>query len=159
MHNRLMHRRDQFSERQLIALGIGALVLHGSGSTAWAAYVPQSEVPVPNALTETLFAIAVAVAIGLYALRCWWRSIYGLIEIIAATFIIYLSIVPAKQPGSSICNGNALFGLGCGLQSVLIVLAGIYVFVRGLDNMEPRRLWSPVRASWQQYRAASRKTS
>jgi hypothetical protein len=63
-----------------------------------------------------------------------------LIELIAAVFIIYFSIAPAKQSAATICNGKALWGLGCYFQSFLITLAGIYIFVRALDNMQARRL-------------------
>jgi hypothetical protein len=67
--------------------------------------------------------------------------------IIVATFIIYFTIAPAKQPVSIGCNANVLFGWGCLLQSDLVLLAGIYVFVRGLDNMKARRLWCRLQQS------------
>jgi hypothetical protein len=84
-----------FSERGLMfVLGLGAAVLHGFSSTSWAAYwgTPPE---VPDALPWTLLAIVGA--FGLYALRCWRPVIYGLVEIIAAVFIIYFSIAPAQQ--------------------------------------------------------------
>jgi hypothetical protein len=72
---------------------------------------------------------------------------------IAAVFIIYLSIAPAKQSAMTVCIGKALWGLGCDFQSFLIILAGIYVFVRGLDNMQARRLLCLVQA-WRRKRRA-----
>jgi hypothetical protein len=142
----------EFSERRLMfALGLAAAVLHGFSSTAWAAYwgTPPE---VPDAVPWTLLAIVGA--FGLYALRCWRPIIYGLVEIIAAVFIIYFSIAPATQSATTVCNGKALWGVGCYFQSFLIILAGIYIFVRGLDNIQARRLLCVVQA-WRRKRRGS----
>jgi hypothetical protein len=128
----------------MTAAYIAAFVLCFS-STAWAAY-PGTPPEVPDARAWTWLAIAIVFAFGLYALRCWRPIIYGLVELIAAVFIIYFSIAPAKQPVATYCNGKVLLGFGCDFQSYLIILAGIYIFVRGLDNMQARRLLCFVQA-------------
>ena len=138
--------------RLLFLLGLVAAVLLGLSATASAAYwgTPSE---VPDALPRTLLAILGA--FGLYALRCWRPIIYGLIELIAAGFIIYFSIAPAKQSVGTACNGRMLWGVGCDFQSFLIILAGIYIFVRGLDNMQARRLVCVVQEWRWRRRAAS----
>jgi hypothetical protein len=138
--------------RLLFLLGHAAAVLLGLSFTASAAYwgTPPE---VPDAIPWTLLAIVGA--FGLYTLRCWWPIIYGLMELIAAVFIIYFSIAPAKQSGMTVCNGKALWGLGCYFQSFLIILAGIYIFVRGLDNMQARRVLCVVQEWRRKRRAAS----
>jgi hypothetical protein len=137
--------------RWLFLLGLAAAVLLGLSSNASAAYwgTPSE---VPDALPWTLLAIVGA--FGLYALRCWRPIVYGFIELIAAVFIIYFSIAPAKQSATTVCNGKALWGLGCYFQSFVIILAGIYIFVRGLDNMQARRLLC-VMQEWRRKRRAA----
>jgi hypothetical protein len=136
--------------RVIFVVSLGFTILHGLSSPAGAAYWGTPPV-VPDALPWTLLAIVGA--FGLYALRCWRPIIYGLVEIITAVFIIYFSIAPAKQSAMTVCNGKALWGLGCYFQSFLIILAGIYIFVRGLDNMQARRLLCLVQA-WRRKRSA-----
>jgi hypothetical protein len=134
--------------RLILALGLAVAPLRGFSSVALAAYwgTPPE---VPDALPWTLLAICGGIV--LYALRCWRPIIYGLIEIIAGIFIIYSSIAPAKQSVATVCNGKVLWGLGCYLQSFLIVLAGVYILVRGMDNIRARRLLCVLQA-WRQRR-------
>jgi len=112
---------------------IGVAVLHAFSSAAWAAYLPPpQEVPIWHGIVWTV--IAIVVGLLLYALRYWWLFCYGAVEVVVALFIIYFSIAPASQ-SIMFCNGTVLWGLGCYFQSLLITLAGIYIFVRGMDNM------------------------
>jgi hypothetical protein len=141
MQDRAQRRFDRTAKctiRLIFAFGLGLTFSHSFSSTAWAAYTGTPSWEVPDALPWTLLAIVSAVV--LHALRCWRPVVYGLIEIITAVFIIYFSISPAKQSVSTVCNGKALWGLGCSFQSLLLTLAGIYVLVRGLDNTQARRL-------------------
>jgi hypothetical protein len=103
----------ELSERRLMfALGLDAVLLHGFSATARAAYWgTPPEIPDADALAWTFLAIVGA--LGLYALRCWRPIIYGVVEIIVAVFVIYFSIAPAKQSAITVCNGKALWGLGC----------------------------------------------
>jgi hypothetical protein len=108
--------------RLIFALGLGLAVLRGFSSAAWAAYVgTPPEVPYDLGIAWTLCAIVLGLL--LYAVRYWWPFFSGLLEVIAAIFIIYFSIAPAKQP-ITYCDSRVLWGLGCFLQSRLIILAG-----------------------------------
>jgi hypothetical protein len=136
--------------RLIFAVGFAVAVLHGFSSAAWAAYWgTPGEVPYWLGVAGTLGAIVVGLL--LFTLRCWQPFYYGALEIIAALFTIYFSIVPAKQAIMTVCNGSVFWGVGCYFQSSLIILAGIYIFVRGMDNMG-RQLpnWVPdsVRRFW-----------
>jgi hypothetical protein len=129
--------------RLVFALGLSLAVLQAFSSAALAAYwgVP-SEVSIWLGITAVLFTIIIGLL--LYALRSWQPFYYGMLEVIAALFTVYFSVAPAKQAAATVCNGRVLWGLGCDFQSSLIMLAGIYIFVRGMDNMG-RRLpsWLP----------------
>jgi hypothetical protein len=142
---------ESASRRLIVALGLGAAVFCGFSSAALAAYSPPP--PPPPEVLEALkwTSVAVGVGFGLYILRCWRPRIYGLAEILVAVFLIFFSISPAKQSASEICNGKAFWGLGCRLQSSLLTLAAIYVLVRGLDNVQAKRLLCHMQA-WRQKR-------
>jgi hypothetical protein len=79
--------------------------------------------------------IAMIIGLALYALRYCWLFWYGMIEVVVSICVIYLDFNPAVVSSSQVCRGYAVFGAGCWLQSHLVILAGIYVFVRGIDNM------------------------
>jgi hypothetical protein len=123
--------------RPIFALGLSLAVLQAFSSATWAAYwgVP-SEVSYWLGMAAVLFTIIVGLL--LYALRSWQPFYYGMLEVIAALFTVYFSVAPAKQPAATVCNGRVLWGLGCDFQSSLILLAGIYIFMRGMDNMGRR---------------------
>jgi hypothetical protein len=136
--------------RLICAFGLGVAVLHGFSSVARAAYqgVPP-EVPSWRGIVGTICAIVVGLL--LYALRCHKRLYYGMLEVISESFRIYFNIAPASQSGSTVCNGTVLWGLGCSFQRWLIILAGIYIFVRGMDNIgQGLPSWVPhsIRRSW-----------
>jgi hypothetical protein len=79
--------------------------------------------------------IAMIIGLALYALRYWRLFWYGMIEFVVSICVIYFDVNPAVVSSSQVCRGYAVFGVGCWLQSHLVILAGIYVFVRGIDNM------------------------
>jgi hypothetical protein len=140
----------QSARRRLLALGLGAPAFYGFSSAASAAYLGvPTPTEVPGAVEGTL--IAVGFGFVLYIIRCWWLELYGCLEILAAVFLIYFSIAPAKLSAAEVCDGRAFWGLGCFLQSHLLTLAAIYVLVRGLDNVQAKRLLCRMQA-WRQKR-------
>jgi hypothetical protein len=120
--------------RPIFALGLSLAVLQAVSSPASAAYggVP-SEISYWIGIAAVLFTIIVGLL--LYALRSWQPFYYGVLEVIAALFTVYFSVAPAKQSAGTVCNAHVLWGLGCDFQSSLGILAGIYIFVRGMDNI------------------------
>jgi hypothetical protein len=82
--------------------------------------------------------IAILIGIGLYTLRCRKLFVYGVFEVLLSILVIYLSIDQPWSPGSGVIRGSAFFGfgrVGYLLQNYWAKLAGIYIFVRGMDNM------------------------
>jgi hypothetical protein len=78
--------------------------------------------------------IAVTVILGVcfYVVRCRWQLVYGVLEIVAAMAIIFVTFYPQT---------NYLLLQEFSWQAWLLrkgvgALAGIYVMVRGLDNIE-----------------------
>jgi hypothetical protein len=76
---------------------------------------------------------AVMAAVFLFAIRRQWRSFYGIIEIAAGLVLLY----------TSHSNVAAVFSndFGSGFQTVrttvvlTVALGGVFVIVRGLDNI------------------------
>jgi hypothetical protein len=121
--------------RLIFVLGLSLAVLEAFTSAACAAYSPPP-VEVSHWLGIVAVLFTIVVGLLLYAIRSWKPLYYGMLEVIASLFTVYFGVVPAKQPGvATVCNGGVLWGLGCDFQSSLIILAGIYIFVRGMDNM------------------------
>ena len=84
----------------------------------------------------------VLVAIGFYRIRCSKRFVYGLIEIIAGV----VTIVLGEFPPYSILTDDGSSVLGTRAAHILTLMAGVYIVVRGLDNMAqdlPHR-WRPA---------------
>jgi hypothetical protein len=130
--------------RLIFALSLSVAVLYGLSPASWAAYYPPPErVPYWYGIVGTF--IAIVVALGLYAIRCFWPFWYGLLETLAALCIIFFSIAPAKA-NMTVCNDDVL----CFFQSLLITLAGIYILVRGMDNMQVSRRVRDQLQFWRQ---------
>jgi hypothetical protein len=106
-----------------------------SSSTAWASYDGPTTPEVPSRVGITWTLVAIAVGLLLYSLRYWRPFYYGLLEVIGALLLIYFNISPAEQPLRTVCYNNVLWAQGCAFQSWLIFLAGIYIFVRGVETM------------------------
>jgi hypothetical protein len=97
---------------------------------------------------DAAISIFLTIAAGLvfYWLRCQRRFLYGLCEIFVAFGIMYMTFVPQTNyflmsgPSSS----QYLLTKGAG------ILGGIYIFVRGMDNMDKdlppkwRRIWDTM---------------
>ena len=72
----------------------------------------------------------------LYKLRCSKPFWYGVIEVVVAVATIILTIWPVSvSSGTVIIGSRNIFGVVVELQKYLGILAGIYIFVRGMDNM------------------------
>jgi hypothetical protein len=118
---------------------------------AWAAYngIPP-KVPASTGILET--SGAVVFGLVLYWIRCRKLFVYGALEVFAAVFTIFFSFAPASQPDMTVCNASVWW---CFFQRWLITLAGIYIFVRGLDNMQAIRLLCLMQA-WRGKKGRSR---
>jgi hypothetical protein len=84
----------------------------------------------------------VLVAIGFYRVRCARRFVYGVIEIVAGVGTIVLG----EFPPYAILAANDAWALGSRAAHMLTLMAGVYIVVRGMDNMAqdlPRR-WRPA---------------
>jgi hypothetical protein len=76
--------------------------------------------------------LTIALGVYFYVVRCRWQLVYGAIEILAALVIIFVTFYPQT---------NYLLLAESSWQGWLLrkgvgALAGMYVMVRGLDNIE-----------------------
>jgi hypothetical protein len=84
----------------------------------------------------------VLVAIGFYRIRCASRPLYGAIEIVAGL----ATIVLGEFPPYAVLASDTTWSLGSRAAHILTLMAGVYIVVRGLDNIAqdlPAR-WRPV---------------
>jgi hypothetical protein len=76
--------------------------------------------------------LTISAGLSFYWLRCRRRFLYGLCELLVAFGVIYITFVP--QTNYLLISGppvsQFLLTKGAG------ILGGIYIFVRGLDNMD-----------------------
>jgi hypothetical protein len=87
--------------------------------------------------------ITIVLGIAFYIMRCRWQLIYGIIEILVSLVVIFLTFYP---PTTYLVVAEFSWQ-GWFLSKSVGVLAGIYVMVRGLDNIE--KGLSPARkAKW-----------
>jgi hypothetical protein len=90
--------------------------------------------------------LTIVAGVIFYWLRCRLRFWYGLCEIVVAFIIIYLTFVPAYTVVvlADMSPSRLLLSKGVG------ILGGIYLLVRGMDNMDEdlppmlRRVWDRV---------------
>jgi hypothetical protein len=91
-----------------------------------------------------LFVLAIASGIFFYRLRCRKPFIYGCVEISVGIVVIYFTLYPVETNYLLLVAGEP--GLAQTFLPRLVgILAGIYIIVRGLDNMS-RALpshWAP----------------
>ncbi len=77
----------------------------------------------PSIVKWWFLLAALPAAWGLFALRCWQRALYGLLEVIVGVLAV----------------GNASPSAGrdpTNLTAALAVIAGVYIIIRGLDNID-----------------------
>lgn len=82
--------------------------------------------------------VALSLGIGLFKVRQWSRVLYGLSEVAVGVVVA----VYRHEPGSSLLNPDAF---------LLLLTAGVYLIVRGLDNVQQglnREPPDPVVAWW-----------
>jgi hypothetical protein len=101
-------------------------------SFLWNATPQTPQIAFEKLTTEPLtIVIGVAAGISFFTLRCRYPIAYGLTEIFVAILSIFYSTTPAVVSGT-----GRFFAL----------LGGIYIFVRGLDNIDKRmkanHLWN-----------------
>src|SRR5258707_9921734 len=67
-----------------------------------------------------------------YVMRCRWQLAYGVFELLVSSAIIFLTFYPQ----TSYLLLEEFSWQGWLLSKIVGALAGIYVMVRGLDNIE-----------------------
>jgi hypothetical protein len=88
----------------------------------------------------TIFWVVVAVAF--YRVRCWSRLLFGAIEVVAGTGVIIIG----EFPPNAIAAAANTWTLGSRAAHVLALMGGVYLVVRGLDNIDYGLLerWRPA---------------
>jgi hypothetical protein len=84
----------------------------------------------------------VVVAVGFYRIRCWSRLLYGAMEGVAGIGVIILG----EFPPNAITASASTWTLGSRAAHMLALMGGVYIVVRGLDNIDqglPKR-WRPA---------------
>jgi hypothetical protein len=102
--------------------------------------------PVLAVAALVLTTIGACVSVWLYKLRRTHLFRYGCIEIAVGLVVQFFAFVPLK-PSISL---NPQTPLDLGILTALGVLGGIYIIVRGLDNIEHDLppTWRPRRDRW-----------
>src|SRR3974377_761570 len=95
-------------------------------------------------MANVWFVITIGVGLFFYVLRCRRILYYGVIELIVAVVIIFLTFHPPFV--TLIADEYSWSGLL--LSKGVGVLAGVYFMVRALDNIE-KGLPSQRRVAWQ----------
>ena len=108
--------------------GLIALIWRG-GSIVYSWYLNQS-----FGLGFVAAVAGLLVAVGLYNLRLRVRPLYGLIEIVIGTISILFATNQAASPATTF----------------ITAVGGIYVIVRGLDNIE-QSISGDAKSIWERY--------
>src|SRR6516164_8922799 len=84
-----------------------------------------------NSLVPLVFLLAILVGWPLFVVRQQFRLAYSVVELMAGVLTIFCAIkgAPAVVPDEAT------------ERLMLLVLAGIYIFIRGLDNVAQSRLF------------------
>lgn len=88
--------------------------------------------------------LTIAAGLFFYWLRCKAQFWYGLCEIVVAVIVIYVTFVPA----ATVLAADDTSFSGQLMSNAVGILAGIYILVRGMDNMDKdlppncRRIWN-----------------
>jgi hypothetical protein len=89
-------------------------------------------VVVEEMLTAGYIILTLLVAVLFYWLRCRHRFAFGCVEIVVAVVVITFTFVP--QTDYLLLNGPSSI-LGHLLSEAAGLSAGVYIFVRGMDNI------------------------
>jgi MFS superfamily sulfate permease-like transporter len=122
-----------------IALVLAVITL----AAIFAVLVERFGVEVLSADPNALFALAVVSIFLLFLLRCRNAIAYGLLEIAVGLVSVFIS----ANAGQNISQATAIYELA---TRALGLLGGVYIVIRGLDNLDKnipdqwRRLWDEV---------------
>jgi hypothetical protein len=84
--------------------------------------------------------LAIAAGLATYWFRCWNLFYYGACEIVVAVAVIFLTVYP--QSGTALITDQSVpSAWGVLLSKSVGISAGIYIMVRGLDNIDKGRPW------------------
>jgi uncharacterized membrane protein HdeD (DUF308 family) len=97
-------------------------------------------------VTALLLVGALTIGAALYGLRCHWRLLYGSLEIVTGLVVIFFIRHPQRY-GYLLLDGPDPSALGVFLSSTVTILAGVYIIVRGFDNID-QSLPVRWRAGW-----------
>jgi hypothetical protein len=104
----------------------------------------------------TLIVLTVIVGGLAYWARCQHQFLYGVLEIVIALVVIVLTFAPQtgfpQTASSLLVQGPSVWGVL--LPKGIGASAGVYIMVRGLDNME-KGLPVSWRATWNRLFRAS----
>ena len=104
----------------------------------------------PGTIALTVFA-CLPIGVAVFWFRCRQQFYYGLAEIVVALAVVFFTFYP-HSANVVLVTGETPPLLGYFLYQGLAVLLGIYIVVRGLDNMNQGRwpAWIPHswRATW-----------
>jgi hypothetical protein len=96
--------------------------------------------------------LTIAVGLAAYWFRCWRQFYYGVVEIVVALVVIIFTFYPQTYIVLTTDYVPPLWGST--LRKIIGASAGIYIMVRGLDNMDrgPWPNWLPpkFRHRWDQ---------
>jgi hypothetical protein len=85
-------------------------------------------------ITSIIFIAAIVASVSLYWLRCRKPFLYGIGELFLGLIVIYVVLFPTETNYLLLAKGEPGWR-ETWLPKSAGVLAGIYVLVRGLDNM------------------------
>jgi hypothetical protein len=103
------------------------------------------------------FFLTIAAAIFFYWLRLKYRLAYGCFEILVALGLIYVAIFPAETHALLI-QGPSPEDLAASRVTEAVTLFGaVYVFVRGLDNINTALPSSTWRSRWDRLKQVARR--
>jgi hypothetical protein len=94
-------------------------------------FIIEYDLPSPGKIA-IVSILAIAAALSFYRLRCRHRFVYGACEVIASMLWVFLLLFPRSTMSTDV--GHMPFFVPP-LYKAYGFLAGIYIFVRGMDNM------------------------
>jgi hypothetical protein len=126
-----------------VALALAVALIMSSPASAQPFMV---EYDLPSLCKVTIYSV-IAITLGLffYRLRCNHRFLYGMCEVIASVFWFTLVLYPRSPTFTATIQMPPFVPP---LYTIYGFLAGIYIFVRGMDNMHCGLTSETWRKSW-----------
>jgi hypothetical protein len=103
-----------------------------------------------------LFFVLIGIGIFFYWLRYRHRLLYGILEILVALVLLYVGIFPAETYALLIREPPRSDIVIAGVTKMVTVFGAVYVFVRGLDNIDTGLPSSTWRKRWDWVKEAAR---